>query len=200
MTKLEFLLSLNEKLSGFPKKDVQERLSFYSEMIEDRMEEGISEEEAVGAVGDIDDIAAQIAAELSCEASIPAPSAPKRRLNVWEILLIILGFPLWFSLLAAAFAAALSLYITVWSLIISLWAVFAALILCAVLGTAAGIVFIVTEQALSGIALMGAGMICAGLGIFLFFGCSAATKGICICTKTFALRLKKRFTKKEDAQ
>lgn len=64
MTKLKFLLSLHEKLSKLPEDDVQERLSFYSEMIEDRMEEGLSEEDAVLAVGTVDNIASQIIAEL----------------------------------------------------------------------------------------------------------------------------------------
>lgn len=39
MTKLQFLMALHEKLSGLPREE--ERLSFYSEMIEDRMEEGL---------------------------------------------------------------------------------------------------------------------------------------------------------------
>ena len=57
MTKLKFLLSLHDKLSDLPQNEVEERLSFYSEMIEDRMEEGVSEEEAVSARGSVDEIA-----------------------------------------------------------------------------------------------------------------------------------------------
>ena len=50
MTKIKFLIELHNRLSGLPKDDVEERLSFYSEMIEDRIEDGLSEEEAVEAV------------------------------------------------------------------------------------------------------------------------------------------------------
>ena len=46
MTKLSFLFSLREKLSALPTEEAEERLRSYSEMIEDRMEEGLSEEEA----------------------------------------------------------------------------------------------------------------------------------------------------------
>ena len=53
MTKLQFLLALHDKLAGLPQNEVEERLNFYSEMIEDRMEEGLSEEEAVLAAGDV---------------------------------------------------------------------------------------------------------------------------------------------------
>ena len=37
MTKLKFLLSLHERLRDFPQDEVEERLGFYSEMIEDRV-------------------------------------------------------------------------------------------------------------------------------------------------------------------
>ena len=43
MRKWEFLSTLKNRLSGFPKQEVEERLNFYSEMIDDRMEEGLNE-------------------------------------------------------------------------------------------------------------------------------------------------------------
>lgn len=47
MTKIKFLLSPHNKLAGLPQDEVEERLNFYSEMIEDRIEEGLSEEKTV---------------------------------------------------------------------------------------------------------------------------------------------------------
>ena len=47
MNKLEFIAELRDRLSGLPQGEVEERLSFYSEMIDDRMEDGVSEKEAV---------------------------------------------------------------------------------------------------------------------------------------------------------
>lgn len=64
MTKIRFILSLQERLSGLPKDDLEERLSFYSEMIEDRMEEGLSEEDAVAAIGNMDDLISRIVADI----------------------------------------------------------------------------------------------------------------------------------------
>ena len=49
MGKQEFLAQLRKGLQGLPQEDIEERLTFYSEMIDDRMEEGLSEEEAVSA-------------------------------------------------------------------------------------------------------------------------------------------------------
>ena len=46
MNKKEFLSELQSKLCGLPQKDVDEHLSFYSEAIDDRIEDGLSEEEA----------------------------------------------------------------------------------------------------------------------------------------------------------
>ena len=40
MCKQDFLNALEAKLSGLPKKDIEERLNFYEEIIDDRIEEG----------------------------------------------------------------------------------------------------------------------------------------------------------------
>ena len=54
MRKQEFLDLLRKKLAGLPREDVEERLAFYCEMIDDRTEECGSEEEAVAAIGSSD--------------------------------------------------------------------------------------------------------------------------------------------------
>ena len=64
MNKQEFLAQLRNALSGLPKDDIEERIEFYSEMIEDRIEEGLSEEEAIAAVGTVEEIAGQVIAEV----------------------------------------------------------------------------------------------------------------------------------------
>ena len=63
MYKQQFLSELEKKLGGLPQEDIHERLNFYDESISDRMEEGLTEEEAVAAIGNADAIAAQIIAE-----------------------------------------------------------------------------------------------------------------------------------------
>ncbi|MBR5314835.1 MAG: DUF1700 domain-containing protein, partial [Clostridia bacterium] len=60
MTKLEFLFRLEQGLCGLPKEDVKERINFYAEMIDDRVEEGLSEEDAVREIGETDEIISQI--------------------------------------------------------------------------------------------------------------------------------------------
>lgn len=196
MNKQEFLLNLGDRLSGLSPKEKEERLIFYREMIEDRMEDGLSEEEAVAAVGSIDDIARQIADEIHPSETV---STPKMRRKAWEVVLLILGSPIWFSLLIAALAVVLSLYVSLWAVIVSAWAVFASAVSCAFAQLVAGIVFLFSEHRLTGIAIIGTGLVCAGLSIFLFWGCKEATKGIVLLTKKVTLRIKQRFAKKEVA-
>ena len=197
MTKQEFIFKLREGLSGLPSEEVEERISFYTEMIDDRIDEGMSEEEAISAIGSADDIVSQILSDIPLLKIVKHKVKAKRKLSAWEIVLIAIGSPIWLSLLIAAFAVVISLYAVFWSLIISLWAVWVSFIACSVAGIFAGIVFGITTNALSGIFMIGASIVLAGLVIFLFFGCKGATRGAAILTKKMALGIKKAFTKKE---
>ena len=199
MSKQEFLAQLSKGLSGLPQEDIEERLTFYSEMIDDRMEEGITEEDAVSRIGSVDTIISQTVADIPLTRLAKEKITPKKRLKAWEIVLLVLGSPIWFSLLIAAFAVILSLYVVLWSVTISLYAVFGSLIGCALGSVAVGIGFAFGGHALSGIAIIGAGLVCAGLSIFMFYGCMSVTKGILILTKKLVIRIKNFFIKKEEA-
>ena len=200
MTKLNFLLSLHEKLSGLPQKEVEERLNFYSEVIEDRIEEGLSEEEAVSAVGTVDEIAAQIIADIYQHKTETEQDKSKRQHKMWIIVLLVLGAPIWLSLLITTFAIFLSIFASLWSAIISLWAVFVSIAACTLSSILLGIGFIISKKTLPGFGLITAGIICAGLTILLFFGCKAATKGTVLLTKKSAKIIQKTFARKENAK
>lgn len=199
MNKQEFLARLRSGLCGLPQEDIEERVTFYSEMIDDRMEEGFSEAEAVAQIGPVDTIISQIVAEVPLAKLVKEKITPKKKLGVWEIILLVLGSPIWLSLLIVVFAVVLAIYVSLWSVIVSLWAVFASLIGCALGGIVAGMGFVFGGNGLTGIAMIGAGIVCAGLSVFMIFGCKAATKGILLTTKKFALWIKNRFVKKGGA-
>lgn len=196
MTKLQFLLALHDKLSGLPQDDVEQRLNFYSEMIEDRMEDGLGEEEAVAAIGSVAEIAAQIVADIPLAKIAKEKIKPKRRLSAWEIVLLAMGSPIWLALLIAAVAVGFSVYVVLWSLVISLWAVEASVWACALAGVI-GIAFAFNGNVLTGFAMLGAGFVCAGLAIFLLYGCKAAINGIILLTKKLVFGIKTCFIKKE---
>ncbi len=198
MNKQEFLNCLAKALSVLPEKDIEERLSFYGEMIDDRIEEGLSEEEAVQAIGSVKDIASQIIADTPLTKIAKQRLKPKANLRWWEILLIILGSPVWVSVLIAILSVIFSVYVSLWSVIISLWAVFVSLLASGVGLTAASFIFAFCDKILTGFATFGVGLVCVGLSIFMFFCSKAATKGILILTKKLALGIKNYFVRRGE--
>ena len=106
MNKTDFLASLRKELNGVPEEEITQRLNFYSEMIEDRMEEGMAEEDAVASLGSAGQIAEQMIADIPFTKIVKQKLSPKRTLAAWEITLLILGFPIWGSLVLSAAAVA----------------------------------------------------------------------------------------------
>lgn len=199
MNKQEFIAALRAELRGLPTQDVEDRIDFYIEMIDDRMEDGLSEEEAICAIGSVETIASQIIADIPFPKIAKERIKPDHRLKAWEIVLLALGSPIWLALAISAFAIVLSLYVSLWSVIVSFWAAFVSVVASAFSAVVVGIYFIINAKTLTGIAVTGVGLVAAGLSVFLFFGCKAATKGILLLTKRIALGIKKCFVKKEDA-
>lgn len=199
MNKQEFLSGLRRGLFGLPQDDIEERLTFYSEMLDDRMEEGLSEEEAVSAIGSVEEIVGQTVADIPLARVVKERIKPKRRLRAWEIVLLALGSPIWLSLGIAAAAVIFALYVSLWSVIVSLWAVFGSLAVCAVGSVPMCVILAAGGSAASGMVTLSAGIVCAGFSILMFFGCRETTKGILILTKKFAIWIKNCFIKKEVA-
>lgn len=197
MNKQEFLAQLQKGLSGLPPRDIEERLAFYGEMIEDRMEEGLSETQAVEAIGSVKDVVSQIVAEIPLTKLVKEKVKPDRALKAWEIVLLALGSPIWLSLLLAAVAVVLAVYIVLWAAVIVLWSSQAALAACSLGGIVAAIAFASQGNLLTGAATFGAGIFCGGLSMFFTFVCKAATKGILLLTKKIAFGIKSLFIGKE---
>lgn len=200
MTKREFLTELREALAGLPQRDIDERIAFYSEMIDDRMEEGLPEQEAVAAVGSVSDIVLQVVDEYPFPELIKVRIRSRKQVSALTIVLLVLGSPIWLSLLIAAAAVLLSLYVVLWSVIVAVWSVFVSLAACAAGGLVGGIGFAVGGYAYSGLAVLAAALVCGGLAIFAFYGCKAATKGTLLFTKRIALGIKKACMGKGDAR
>ncbi len=200
MNKQEFLTSLRSALSGLPKADIEERIAFYGEMIDDRIEEGMSEEEAVAAIGTVDEIRKQTLKDIPLQKLVIEKVKPKRALRAWEIVLIALGFPVWFPLLMAAGSICLSVYLVFWTLIIALWAIEISLVGAVFSAIALAAVHTVQGSGLSALMPLGAAIFIAGLTIFAFYGCIAASKRIIKLTKKIGVGIKSLFVAKEKKQ
>ena len=197
MTKLECIAELRKRLAGLPADDLEERLGFYGEMIDDRIEDGLSEEEAVADIGSVEEIATQIIAETPLAKLAKEKIKKKRRMKAWEIVLLALGSPIWLSLAVAAFAVILSLYAVLWSLVVAVWAVFVAFSACVPGGAVIGGAYACNGNIPMGLAMIGVAVASAGLSIFTFFGCREATRGVFALTKKIAVGIKKCFVGKE---
>lgn len=209
MTKLKFLLELQKQLDCLPQQDVEEQLTFYCEMIEDRVEDGAPEEEAVAQIGSVEEISSLILAEHAAEKTTEEEITDvleeltfkkgnaNRKYKTWEIVLFAVGSPIWFTLFVAAFAVGFSLYVSLWAVIISIWAVFGSLVACAAALPVGGAFVLFRGYPMSGLAVFAASLVCAGLAIFLYYGCKYATKGAVYLTKIMLLAMKNCFIRKE---
>ena len=65
MNKKEFFALFKLELSGLPKEDLEERIAFYDEIINDKMDEGKTEEEAIAELDSVQTIVDQITDETS---------------------------------------------------------------------------------------------------------------------------------------
>ena len=200
MDKQEFITALRARLAGLPERELEDRLGFYIEMIDDRMEEGSTEQDAVAQIGTVEQIAAEILGDIPLAALAKQRIKPRRKLKAVEIVLLAVGSPIWVSLLIAAFAVVLALYVSWWSVIVSLWASFASFAAAALAGSVAGPLLCIWQGEGYGLLVIAGALASAGLAIFSFFGCREATRGTLRLTRSMVLGLKKAFLRREDAQ
>lgn len=194
MYKNEFLTELRNRLQGLPQDDLDNRINFYEEMINDRMDEGKSEEEAVAEIGSVDEVVTQIASETPLLKLVKEKAKPKRTLKVWEIILIILGFPLWFPLLITAFVLCLVAYILIWTLVIVVYSVELSFIVTSIAGLVAFFVYLFAGQ--FNLIPLAAAIMCAGGAVLLYFGCTEVTKLTIKLSKNIVLKIKTAFIRK----
>lgn len=201
MNKQQFLTELEKNLYGLPQDDIQVSLDYYAEMIDDRIEDGLSEQEAVAAIGNPEKIAKQILMDVPLPKLVKAKTKPRHTLRAWEIVLLVLGSPIWLSLAFAVVAVILSVYVSLWSIVISLWACEAAFCGSA-LGSLVSVVWLLVgnKNICAAFIMIAATLFLIGFSILFFFACRASTKGIIWITKKIMLWIKSCFLRKERAQ
>ncbi len=162
MTKLEFLSGLVKRLEG--REERSNIVQYYREMIDDRIDDGMTEEEAVAAMGSIDDICREYFPEslkkedAECS-NVGTASGGDGNALVKTLLMIVY----------IIFA------VTVWTVIISLWIAVVSICVCAVSLILASVpVFF--KNVGSGFVILGSGQIL--LGVFV-----VANQGIELLTE-----------------
>lgn len=122
MNKQQFIDLLKYRLSKLPHDEVIKTINFYTEMIEDRIEEGMSEEEAIADLGNIDEITSSIIAE------VPVTSYVRNKYNFSKLnptskvligIAIFFTSPIWIALIAVAFSLTIAGIALIFSLFIT---------------------------------------------------------------------------------
>jgi len=203
MNKQQFLAALKERMNALPENDSSRWLDYYEEMINDRMEDGMTEEQAVAEMDDLDGIMSQILEDIPLQRLVRARVKKPRSLQGWEIALIVLGSPLWLTLLLAAAAVALALaaallavYVTMWAVVVTLYAAVLTLAIACVAGVACGVVMLFLGNPTAALLLSGGGLVCGGLSILMFFAVNLIAKGLIALTRKLFRAVKIRLIRK----
>lgn len=181
MNKVEFIAALEKALEKMPEAERRKATDFYLEAIADRMDDGMSEEEAVAALGSISEAAEQTMVNAPFKALISAGA--------------IVGSPLWLPLVIAFAAVGFSVYISLWAVVLALFAAALAMALAGAAGVVAAIVVVWREPA-SGVALLGAGLMSMGLAVLLCAPLVYCARGIIKLTAMTGRGIKRYFIRK----
>ncbi len=197
MTKSEFLTQLRERLQGLPDNEVAERVTFYREMIDDRMDDGVPEEEAVAAAGSLDAIVDEVLKDKPLGRMVLETVKPQRRMQAWEIVLLVVGAVVWLPLLIPVLAVAFALAVTAFALLVAAFAVVVAFAAAAIAGIAEGVILLCRGSVASGLCLLGGGIAC--IGLFILFGIAgvALTKLFFRGIRAIVRKMKRRVARKE---
>ena len=186
MNKREFSDALRRELNGYPTEEVERSVSFYEEMIDDRVENGMTEEAAVASLGSVEEIAKKLREEMPITAIVRSRvqnTYEKQKKKTggsalpWILLAVVLS-PVWIPLAIAV--------LTVWlGILVAAVAVVAA-VFCTVVGLlfAAGVFLVALIMAAGtvgpGGTLFGVGsvLVCIGLSILLFWAAIGIGKAL----------------------
>lgn len=197
MNKLDFLFELEKKLQVLPDQERKQALEYYFEIIDDRMDCGMTEEEAVAGCGNIDEIAEKIIMDTPLTKLVKQKNKARRRMRGWELALIIAGFPIWFSLLVAAFCVLIAVSAALWCVVISVFAVAVALGGSALGLTALAVMYMIHGQFFPALLVLGCAMILAGLTLLFFLLGKYTAKGVVWLHKITFRGIKRCFIRKE---
>lgn len=198
MNKNEFIEALREKLAGLPQEDIEKAAEYYGEMIDDRIDNGEAENEAVASVGSVDAAAENIIGEASLPKLIKERVRPKQPAKAWEIALLIIGSPVWVSLLIAALAVVFAVCVSAWAVVAAVYACVLGLAGGFVLGAVSAVMLMLHGSAAKGLFMLGAALVCGGLAVIVFFGANKLSKWMFVLSKKTVLAVKRLFVGKEQ--
>lgn len=198
MNKAEFLAEIRRKIQGLPQSDIEKFLDYYTEMIDDYTEDGHTEEEAIRELGSVEQIVEQILKETPLPRLVQEKVRPTRALRAGEIILLLLGSPLWVPMVLAVLALFFGAYVLLWAAVAVLYAIDLSAFACGAAGVFSILPFALSGNLLQGIFLLGVGLIGIGVGLLFLFVCNKVAVLILRSSKWLLLRVKHAFVGKGE--
>ena len=196
MNKIDFLTELEKKLKGLPKSEIDSRISFYDEMIDDMVEDGKTEEQAIQEIGGVDGVVEEIAKDIPLSTLVKEKMKPKRRISGLEIALLIIGFPLWFPLVLTGIILLFVGLLLTWVFVLVAYAIELSFL---VYGPASIVAFFMfLSQGDMYLIHLGMGLVSIGFAILMWYVCKYLTKITFLFNKKLLLGFKKALIKGKE--
>mgnify|MGYP000931831918 FL=1 len=204
MKKSEFLERLRREIRNLPYDEVEKTITYYEEIISDRMEDGASEEEAVASLGTPEAIARDL------QANQPFSTIIKRKVEDYKerrssentalvIVLLIVLFPFWFPVLMSGLGVLVGLFATIGGIIVAFWAASIAIGIGGIGLIIASAFGFATSYIPTGFFSIGSGIALIGLSIIAVIISIYATKGIIKLMGIIIHSIKKLFVRRSNA-
>jgi len=204
MNKKEFIERLRREIRNLPYDEVEKTITYYEEIISDRMEDGASEEEAVASLGTPEAIARDL------QANQPFSTIIKRKVEDYKekrssentalvIVLLIVLFPFWFPVLMSGLGVLVGLFATIGGIIVAFWAASIAIGIGGIGLIIASAFGFATSYIPTGFFSIGSGIALIGLSIIAVIISIYATKGIIKLMGIIIHSIKKLFVRRSNA-
>lgn len=187
MNRQQFFITLQQELHPLPAGEREKVIFYYREIIDDSMEEGLTEEEAVARLGNMDDLVREIFISIDERRKASIPAGRKVRISI----LLALGFPLWGSVLLVVLSLVLVAFILALLPVILLGSFTLTFFVGGIWAIVGSPFVILGITVSSGIAQLGIGIAALGLSVLSAVALGFTLKGV----KT-ACRALWRFVKK----
>lgn len=173
-----FLTELKSRLSHLPDHEVDKILGYYSESIQDKLEDGIEEDKIIADFGNINEIVLDIKDEISLGTLVKDKVKSKTKFNMTEkekiltIIIIILTSPIWLGIGISIGALLFALIITIYAIVLIAPIIVGSLYfstgVIAIAGIFVGVIRMFTMDFYTGLAYFSIGLISAGILIIFF--------------------------------
>ena len=200
MNRADFLRDLTQQLKNLPGTEIEKLINFYDEMIQDRVEDGMSEDEAVESIGSVMNAAEAAMQDVSLPALMKARVKKSREKSPSKALwltLVILGFPIWLPLLLIFFIAFFIIYLSLWILTISFYIIEFIFAVCSIGGIVMSIVYTFKHSIPIGICLFGFSLVLGAIAIAGFEPAGILTKKLSQGSVMFIKKVKSLFINRE---